>query len=326
MMHRRVFIAGGLAAFARPRPGAAQQAGKVYRVGVLGASRAPVPALADALRLGLQDHGWIENENFVFVRRDSDTVEGYARAAAELVGLRPDVIVTGLGEPGVEALKRATTTIPIVMQVSADPVGTGLVASLARPGGNITGMSILATEMSGKRLEILKEVVPRARRVAVLWNAAYPAKAAELRNTQLAAAQLKVIVHSVEVRDVSDISRALSTVTGTRSDALVTLADPLTILNAQQIVRYATANHLPLVSEVRQFADAGALLTYGANLADLFRRAAGHVDKILRGVVPGDLPIEQPTKFELVINLKTARALGITIAPLLLLRADQTIE
>jgi putative ABC transport system substrate-binding protein len=325
-MDRRVFIAGGLAAFARPLAVAAQQPGKVYQIGVLGASRLPVPALADALRLGLRDRGWIENENFAFVRRESDTVEGYARVAAELVALRPDVIVTGLGEPAVDALKNATTTIPIVMQVSADPVGSGLVASLPRPGGNITGMSILAPEMSGKRLEILKEAIPRAMRVAVLWNAAYPAKAAELRNTQLAAVQLKVIVHSVEVRRTSDLPRAFSKVTSSRSDALVTLADPLTILNAQEIVRYATANRLPLVSEVRQFADAGALMTYGANLVDLFRRAAGHVDKILRGAPPGDLPVEQPTKFELVINLRTARALGITIAPSLLLRADQTIE
>jgi putative ABC transport system substrate-binding protein len=185
-------------------------------------------------------------------------------------------------------------------------------------------MSILAPEMSGERLEILKEVVPHAMRVAVLWNAAYPAKAAEVRSTQLAAAQLKVVVHSVEVHD--DIPRALATVSSTRSDALVALADPLTIVNAQEIVRYATASRLPLISEVRQFADAGALLTYGANLIDLFRRAAGHVDRILRGAKPADLPVELPTKFELVINLKTAKALGLTIPPLLLLRADQVIE
>jgi putative tryptophan/tyrosine transport system substrate-binding protein len=172
-------------------------------------------------------------------------------------------------------------------------------------------MSILAPEMAGKRLELLKEAVPRAMRVAVLWNATYPSKAVEVRNIQVAARRLNVIVHSIEVRG---------------SDALVTLADPLTILSAQEIVRYATANRLPMISEVRQFADAGALVTYGPNLADLFRRAAGHVDKILRGALPGDLPVEQPTKFELLINLKTAKALGLTIPPSLLQRADQVIE
>jgi putative ABC transport system substrate-binding protein len=304
----------------------AQQAGKVYRIGVLGASRSPSPAVADALRLGLRDHGWIENNNFVFVRRESETFEGYPQAAAELVALRPDVIVTGLGEPAVEALKNATTTIPIVMQVSADPVGSGLVASLARPGGNITGMSILAPEVAGKRLELLKEAVPRATRVAVLWNATYPSKAVEVRNTQVAAGKLNVSMYSIEVRGAADLPRALSRVTSSRSDALVTLADPLTILNAQEIVRYATTNRLPLISEVRQFTDAGALMTYGPNLAQLFRRAARHVDQILRGALPGDLPIEQPTTFELVINLRTARALGLTIPPALLLRADEVIQ
>ena len=326
-MDRRTFL-GALAGslLAAPLAARAQQAGKVYRIGVLGASRPPSPAVADALGLGLLDHRWIEGENFVFVKREADTLEGYPQAAAELVALRPDVIVTGLGEPAVEALKHATMTIPIVMQVSADPVGSGLVGSLARPGGNVTGMSILAPEVAGKRLELLKEAVPRAMRVAVLWNATYPSKAVEVRNTQVAARRLNVIVHSIEVRGTADLSRALSTVTSTRSDALVTLADPLTILSAQEIVRYATAHRLPMISEVRQFADAGALVTYGPNLADLFRRAAGHVDKILRGALPGDLPVEQPTKFELLINLKTAKALGLTIPPSLLQRADQVIE
>jgi putative ABC transport system substrate-binding protein len=311
-MDRRTFL-GALAGslLAAPLAARAQQAGKVYRIGVLGASRSPSPAVADALGLGLLDHRWIEGENFVFVKREADALEGYPQAAAELVARRLDVIVTGLGEPGVEALKHATMAIPIVMQVSADPVGSGLVASLARPGGNVTGMSILAPEVAGKRLELLEEAVPRAMRVAVLWNATYPSKAVEVRNTEVAARRLNVIVHSIEVRG---------------SDALVTLADPLTILSAQEIVRYATANRLPMISEVRQFADAGALVTYGPNLADLFRRAAGHVDRILRGALPGDLPVEQPTKFELLINLKTAKALGLTIPPSLLQRADQVIE
>jgi putative tryptophan/tyrosine transport system substrate-binding protein len=327
-MDRRRFLLTSLAgALATPLAAGAQQPGNVYRIGVLGAPRPPeVQPLLEAFRLGLRDQGWTENENFVFVRSETDAKpERYPRAAAELVALRPDVIVTALGDLAIEALKNATRTIPIVMQVSADPVGSGLVNSLARPGGNITGMSILAPEVSGKRLEILKEAVSHSTRVAVLWNAADPSKAAELRNTQAAAVRLKILVHSVEVRGVSDFPRAFSTITRTRADALLTLAEPLTILNAQEIVRYATAHRLPLVSEVRQFADAGALMTYGANLADLLRRSAGHVDKILRGVNPSDIPIEQPTRFEFVINLKTAKALGLTIPPSLLARADQVI-
>jgi putative ABC transport system substrate-binding protein len=286
-----------------------------------------VQPLAEALRVGLRDHGWIENENFVFVRRETEgKLERYPLVAAELVALRPDVIVTALGDPAVQALKNATTTIPIVMQVSADPVGSGLVASLARPGGNITGMSILAPEVSGKRLALLKETVPRLARVAVLWNAADPGKAAELRNTETAAKVLKLTVQPVAVRDAGDLPHALSTITSHRPEAIVVFADPLTVTNAQQIIGYATQQRLPLISELRLFAEAGALMSYGASLADMLRRSAAYVDKILRGARPGDLPVEQPTKFEFVINLKTAKALGFTIPPSLLARADQVIE
>jgi ABC-type uncharacterized transport system substrate-binding protein len=187
-------------------------------------------------------------------------------------------------------------------------------------------MSIVAPETGGKRLQILKEAVPQAARLAVLWNANYPGKAAELRDTENAALRLKVIVQSVEVRSGDDLPRAFSRITSNRADALITFSDPLTLSNLGQIVRYATQQRLPLISELREFADAGGLMTYGANLADLSRRAAGHIDKILRGAKPADLPVEQPTKFELIINLKTAKALGLTIPASLLARADQVID
>jgi putative ABC transport system substrate-binding protein len=283
--------------------------------------------LWEAFTGGLRDYGWIENQNVVFERRTpAEGPERYSRPAAELVALRPEVIVSGLGEPAILALKKATTTIPIVMLVSADPVGTGLITNLARPGGNVTGMSILAPELGGKRLAILKEAVPTMTQVAVLWNAAYPGKAAEFRDSKATAAALKVTLHSVEVRAPNDFQRAFSSLGRHHPNAMVTFADPLTVSNRRQIVDYATRQHLPMIAELRQFAEAGALMSYGASLADLFRRAAGHVDKILKGAKPADLPVEQPTKFELVINLKTAKALGLTIPQSLLVRADEIIQ
>ena len=221
---------------------------------------------------------------------------------------------------------RAPTAIPIVMLVAADPVGTGLVANLARPGANVTGMSILAPDLGGKRLAVLKEAVPTVRRIAVLWNAAYPGKRAELRDSDATANALKLTVHSVEVRGPNDFHRAFSDLERYHPDALVAFADPLTVSNHRQIVDYTMQHRLPMMSELRQFAAAGGLMSYGASLTDLFQRAAGHVDKILKGAKPADLPVEHPTKFELVINLKTAKALGLTIPPSLLLRADQVIE
>jgi len=329
-MNRRGFVAGSIALLAAPRSGEAQQTGKIAKVGVLAlqvTESREFQALWESFVGGLRGYGWIENQNVVFERRyKMEGPEGYSRPAAELVALQPDVIVSALGEPAILALRKATTRIPIVMLVSADPVGTGLVANLARPGGNVTGMSILAPELGGKRLAILKEAVTTMSRVAVLWNAAYPGKAAELKDSQATAAALKVTLQSVEVRGPNDFHRAFEIVGRYHPDAMVTFADPLTIANRQQIVGYTTKHRLPMISEVRYFAAAGALMSYGASLADLFRRAAGHVDKILKGAKPGDLPVEQPTQFELAINLKTAKALGLTIPPSLLLRADQVIE
>jgi putative ABC transport system substrate-binding protein len=309
---------------------AQQQAGKVHRIGMLAAkdlaADSETQALFEAFAQGLRSHGWIEGENITMVRRYAEGPERYPAVAAELATLRPDVIVTALGEPAIVALKNATSTIPIVMLVSADPVGTGLIASLARPGGNITGMSLLAPETGGKRLEILKQAVPKAVRVAVLWNAAYQGKAAEFKDTQATAAALKVTLQPVEVREPKDLDRALSISPRHPPDAMIVFSDPLTVSHRRQIISYATKARLPMISELREFAKAGALMSYGASIADLLRRAAGHVDKILKGARPADLPIEQATKFELVINLKTAKALGLSIPPALLGRADQVIE
>ena len=334
-MDRRRFVLTSLAgALARPLATEAQQAARVYRIGILAdeptdtANRPPgVQSAIDAFNTALRDHGWIENQNFVFVRRiTGGRRERYAQAAAELVALQPDVIVTPLGDAAVLALKNATTTTPVVMLVSADPVGTGLVTSLARPGGNITGMSILAPEVGGKRLALLKEAVPRVARVAVLWNAADPGKASELRDTEAAATALRLTVYPVEVRGSADFPRAFSFMTSLRPDAIVVFSDPLTVVHAGRIVGYATQQRLPLIAELRHFTESGALMSYGASLVEMFRRSAVYVDKILRGSKPADLPVEQPTKFEFVINLKTARTLGLTIPPSLLLRADQVIE
>ena len=329
-MNRRAFINGLGAVLAAPVAAGAQQSGRIARIGVLAMPVADDPefrTLWGSFMEGLHDHGWMETQNVIFERRN--VVEGeerYSRPAAELAALQPDIIVSGLGEPAILALKKATTRIPIVMLVAADPVSTGLVANLARPGGNVTGMSLLAPELGGKRLAILKEAVGTMSRVAVLWNTAYPGKRAEFRDSETTAAALKLSLHSIEVRGPSDFQGAFSAIGRYHPDALMTFADPLTVSNRRQIVDYATQHRLPMSSELRQFVAAGALMSYGASLADLFRRAAGHVDKILKGAKPADLPVEQPTKFELVINLKTAKALGLTIPPSLLLRADQVIE
>jgi len=324
-VERRAFlgaVTGGL--LAGPLAAQAQQAAK-HRIGFLAltpqGALAEDPATRELLRAfpdGLRGYGWIENQNIIIERRYADGPERYPAVASELVALGPDVLVTGLGEPAILALKNATKTIPIVMLVSADPVGAGLIASLSRPGGNVTGLSILAAEMGGKRLEILKQAVPRAPRVAVLWNAAYQGKSDEFRDTQATAGALKVTLKSIELRASGDIEPALSMIGKDHPDAIVVFADPLTASHRQQIADQAF--------ELREFAQAGALISYGASLLDLLRRGAGYVDKILRGAKPADLPVEQPTKFELVINLKTAKALGLTIPPSLLARADQVIE
>jgi putative ABC transport system substrate-binding protein len=245
--------------------------------------------------------------------------------AAELISLKVDVIMTA-GTLAPLAAKRATSTIPIVMMAAGDPVGSGLVASLAQPGGNVTGMSLMAPDLGGKRLQLLKELLAELSRVAVLWNAANPYSALVFKETVAAAQTLGIEVQTLEIREPADIDGAFEAAMGQRTDALITVEDPLTIDLRKKIAEYAADHRLPTISGLKVFADAGALMSYGADLADILRRSVAYVDKILKGAKPADLPVEQPTKFELVINLKTAKSLGLTIPPLLLARADEVIE
>ena len=311
----------------------AQQPGKVYRIGMLNISAidpAVRPALVvreQAFKDGLRAHGWVEGQNIVIERRHvGGRVERLPELAAELVRLGVDVLVTSSGDPAINTLKQATSTIPIVMVLSADPVGSALVQSLARPGGNVTGLSLMAVELGAKRLQFLKEAVPRASRVAVLWNAASPDKGLELRNTEAAAQSLGVTLRPTEVRVPGDFAGAFSAILKGRPHALVVFSEPLTSSHQKLIVEFALKNRLPIISEVKEFAESGALMTYGPNFPEMYRQAASYVDRILRGAPPASLPVQQPTKFEFVINMKTAKALGLTIPPSLLLRADQVIE
>ena len=325
-MTRREFITllGG-AAVAWPLAARTQQSGKIHAIGLLSpASRSPsvVPALFDALA----ELGWIEGKNLVVERRYAENrLERLPELAAELVRLNVEVIVAN-GTLGPLAAKRATSTIPIVMTAAGDPLGSGLVASLARPGGNVTGISLMAPDLGGKRLELLKELLPRLARVAVLWNAANPYAAIVFKETQAAGRTLGIEVQSLEVRGPDDFDGAFDTARKQRPDALITVEDPLTFSHQKRIADFATGQQLPSLYGFREFVVAGGLMSYGANVADLFRRAASYVDKILKGAKPADLPVQQPTTFELVINVKTARALGLEIPPTLLARADEVIE
>jgi putative tryptophan/tyrosine transport system substrate-binding protein len=235
-------------------------------------------------------------------------------------------VIVASGTPAPLAAKNATKTIPIVMASAGDPVGTGLVASLARPGGNVTGQSTLTPDLGRKRLQLVKELIPGVSRVAVLWNAANPYTMLLVRELEAAARTFRVQIQSLVVRGPDDFENVLPTAISGGAGALVVVDDPLTVSHRTQIVSFASQHRLPAMYGFREFAEAGGLIAFGANLADLYRRAAIYVDKILKGAQPGDLPVAQPTKFELVINLKTAKALGLTIPPSLLARADQVIE
>ncbi len=329
-MERRTFIAvvfGGL--LAAPLAAGAQQAGKIARIGYLATGLATSPHLTEAFRQGLRDLGYVEGRNVMIEYRSAeDKIEGLPALAAELVARKVDVIVAP-DTPSALAAKQATRTIPIVFTYVADPVTSGLVTTLARPGGNVTGLTVLGPELVGKRLEQLKQAVPGVSRVAVLWQPGGVVERTEkerLKRAEVAGRALGVRLQFVGVRGPEDFDRAFSEMTRARAGALTVLPTAMFVNERRRLVDLAAKNLLPAVYPWREFIDAGGLMAYGPDLADSFRRAATYVDRILKGTNPGDLPVEQPTKFELVINLKTAKALGLTIPQSLLLRADQVIE
>jgi putative tryptophan/tyrosine transport system substrate-binding protein len=323
---RREFITflGGAAA-AWPHVARAQQAGKLTTIGYLGATTTLVQGQwVAALVQRLRELGWIEGRTVAIEYRWAEgRPERFAEIAAEFVRLKVDVIVTVGG--AVLAAKQATSVIPIVFAAATDPLGGGLVASLARPGGNITGLSIQAPDLAGKRLEVLREVVPGLRRLAILANVDYPAAVQEMDEAQAAAGKLGLEVTALEIRRAEDIVPAFEALKG-RSDALYVCPDPLLATHRIRINTLANVARLPTITDFREFVEAGSLMSYGPSVPDLFRRAADYVDKILRGTKPGDIPVEQPTKFDLVINLTTAKALGLEVPPTLLTRADEVIE
>jgi putative ABC transport system substrate-binding protein len=316
------------ALLALPLAAAAQPGGKVARVGfILTGASEEVEHLARAFDDGLRALGWVQGQNVVVERRfaagDPERLPGLA---AELIRLNVDVIVTG-SNPVVAAVKQRTATIPIVMALSRDPVGSGFVASLSRPGGNVTGLTNdPSPEMLGKHVELLKEVVPKASRIAVLWSPGSPGADTYRRSVETAARKLAVTAQPVEVRRSDDIEGAFAAMMRQRPDALLVVPDPVTFTERQHIARLAVAHRLPAVYFPREHVDAGGLMSYGSNLAYQFRRAAVYVDRILKGAKPGDLAVEQPAKFELVINLRAAKAIGVTIPLSLRLRADEVIE
>jgi putative ABC transport system substrate-binding protein len=320
-------MAGGL--LAAPLVAEAQQAVKVARIGHLSPDLAARTHLYEALRQGLRDLGYVEGRNVVIEIRDAEgKLERLPALAAELVALKVDVIVTA-GTPAALAAKQATRTVPIVSAGVSDPVASGLITSLARPGGNVTGLSTFAPELVGKCLELLKQAVPGVSRVAVLRE---PGGLGERTDKEMlkaadgATRALGVRLQVVEAQGPADFDRAFSDMTRVRAGALTVLPSNMFNTERRRLVDLAAKNRLPAVYERREFVDAGGLMSYGSNFADLFRRAASYVDKILKGAKPADLPIEQPTRFELVINLKTAKALGLTIPQPLLLRADEVIQ
>jgi putative ABC transport system substrate-binding protein len=305
----------------------AQQPTKTPRIGYLATvSLSAIPARIKAFRQGLRDLGYVEGKNIsVEYRVAEGKPDRLPGLAAELVHLKVDIIVTA-GSPATRAAKEATNTIPIVMTNEADPVGTGFIASLARPGGNITGLSTLAPELSGKRLEILKEVVPKASRVAVLGTSTAPGYAQVLKEIELAAGAFKVQLQYLDVLDPKDIETAFRAAKKKGADAILTLNSPVLQSQRAQIAELAVKNRLPAIYYNSLYVEDGGLMYYGVNITDLDRRAATYVDKILKGRKPVDLPVEQPKKFEFIINLKAAKQIGLTIPPNVLVRADKVIR
>ncbi len=326
----RIIIALLLGSLAPPLSVDAQQVGKVYRIGVLANAPPTTPEVSrnwGAFRQGLGERGWVEGQNIVIEYRWAEgRVERFPSLAAELVSLKLDLIVTA-STLGARAAKAATSAIPIVMVYVFDPVGEGLVASLARPGGNVTGQTFqVGPEIVGKQLELLKEAVPKVSRVAVLLNPAGRGSAVFLKETQAAAQVLALKLQVLEVQSPNELEGAFATMTRERAGALLVLPHPFIFAHSRRIADLAAKSRLPAVYPFRESVEAGGLMAYSANAPDMFRRAATYVDKILKGAKPADLPVEQPTKFELLINLKTARVLGLEMPQSLLIRADQVIQ
>jgi len=328
MVSRRVFIgtlAGGLVA--APLAAGAQESRRVWRIGFLGLPAASsTTARVDAFRRGLRELGYAEGRNLTIEFRWADGhADRLPALAAELVKLKVDMIVTQ-GTEATVAAHRATTTIPIVFAVASDPIGSGVVRSLARPGGNVTGFTDIASEVAGKRLELLREAAPGVRRIAVLWNPANASSGPQMKGSETAGRTLGLSLRSIEVRDANQLDSAFATAIQDRAGAVMALADAALLGRRDQIAQLAAKNRLACIAWTAEFAKSGCLMSYGPDIVEMHQRAATYVDKILKGAKPADLPVEQPTKFELVINLKTAKALGLTIPQSLLGRADQVIE
>ena len=318
----------GALLFALGLPAEAQQPAKIPRIGYLSALDASTDSpRAEGIRLALRERGYIEGQNIAFEYRYAEgKLDRLPELAAELVRLKVDIIVVAGGDTRVRAAKNATKTVPIVMSGGGvDPVGAGFVESLARPRGNNTGLTNLGRELGGKRLELLKEAVPKVARVAALYEA-LPANVLDLKEVQNGSRALGLTVRSWEVRDADGFDRVFAALNKERPDGLYVSVGPLTNANRNRTVSFAIKSRLPSVFGRREFVESGGLMSYGADLADSYRRVAHFVDKILKGTKPADLPVEQPTKFELLINLKTAKALGLTIPPVVLMRADRVIK
>ena len=309
-------------------PVGAQPAGKTFRIGTLWNSRPASPDWKQqwVLVQALRELGWVEGQNIVIEDRWSEGQPSrYADLAVDLVRRKVDLIVT-VSWPAAVAAKNATDTIPIVMVAAGDPVATGLIASLPRPGGNLTGVTDQAVETSAKRVELLKEVVPNAAHIAVIWNPTDGAMTLRFRQVQAAARALGVTVRPLGVQEPGDFEQAFTAMIQERPDALLVVADPLTVFHRKRIVEFAAQTRLATMYELRAYVDDGGLMAYGPNFGEMFRRGAAFVDKILKGAKPADLPVEQPTRFELVVNLKTARALGRAMPQSILVRADEVLQ
>jgi putative tryptophan/tyrosine transport system substrate-binding protein len=324
-VRRRAFIAGLSSAAAWPLM-ARGQTGKIHRIGYLGEGD-PSSPFVEAFRETLRELGYREGQNISIEWRYSSrkTGEELNAFANELVGLKLEAIVT-TGGPATRAMKQATSAIPIVMAFSGDPVGTGLIESLSRPGKNLTGLSFMSPDLSAKRLEVLVEAFPKIKRIATLWNPDDPVYALELQRTETAAQAFGVTLRPMQVRTRDDFAPAFAAMGQDNADAIIVFAHALTIGNRGSVIELANRQRLPAMYGIREFVDEGGLIAYGPSLTATYKRAAFFVDKILKGTKPADLPVEQPTKFELVINMKTAKTIGLDLPPPLLARADEVIE